>query len=362
MIYTSRVGDGVCDCCDGSDEIEASTCPNTCAEVAATRTKLLERLQEGIAKAKEARRDAKNTRQRWRVEIDDIKAQLPDLERRLQDALPPAVAAEIGSLKELVDSLKSQVRQLEAEVKQRQTREAELQVENERLRADCADKSGPGPDGGADNKGGAAKQVSEYAKWMDNSETLLQEKEEKAADKSVSEPPAESQVAQTQDNSGVSAGASDATGLSVNSTEIKETIDAKRKRVEDLEGKVAFWSSDKLGYFSLLDRCLEHKVAGYAYKLCFFKDAHQDSVSLGKWSGWRGNGGSFTDGQSCGDGLSRSMRVKFRCAGEDAVVEVSEPNRCTYEAIVHTPGACGKRSREELEKALPDIRFPRDEL
>jgi len=358
MIYTSRIGDGVCDCCDGSDELETSICSNTCTGVAAERAQLLERLREGIAKHKEARREAKNTRQRWRVEIDEIKAELPGLEKQLQDTLPAAVAAEIGSLKQLVETLRSQVQGLHAEVEQRRTHEAELQAENERLRVDCAGVASPAPGSEMEKD---AKQVSEYAKWMDNSETLLQEKEE-PADKGVSAPSGEGQSAQTQ-NSGASAEASDATGLNANSTEIQETINAKRKKVEELEGKIAFLPNDKLGYFSLLDKCLEHKSVEYTYKICFFKDAHQDSVRLGTWSGWRGDRqGSFTGGQSCGDGLSRSLKVKFRCAGVEAVVEITEPNRCAYEAIVHSAGACGKRSREELEKALPDIRFPRDEL
>jgi len=223
---------------------------------------------------------------------------------------------------------------------------------------DCASEESPAP-GSKTDKG--VKQVSEYARWMDNSDTLLQEKEE-PADKSVSAPSGQSQGAQTQ-NSGASPEATDANGLNGNSTEIQEAINAKRKMVEELEEKLVFLPIDKLGYFSLLDNCLEHKAVEYTYKLCFFKDAHQDSVQLGRWSGWHGDRqGSFTGGNSCGDGLTRSLNVKFRCAGAEAVIDVTEPNRCAYEAIVHSPGACGKRSREELEKALPDIRFPRDEL
>ena len=51
LIYASRVGDGVCDCCDGSDEA-GKLCPNSCLSNAATRETYLQQsasMAEAIA-------------------------------------------------------------------------------------------------------------------------------------------------------------------------------------------------------------------------------------------------------------------------------------------------------------------------
>ena len=50
-IFMSRVGDGVCDCCDGADEAHAypsTRCPDTCSAQRVEAKKALERLAEGL--------------------------------------------------------------------------------------------------------------------------------------------------------------------------------------------------------------------------------------------------------------------------------------------------------------------------
>jgi protein kinase C substrate 80K-H len=42
-IFSSRVNDGVCDCCDGADEFRSKSCPNTCVEEAGKGLAALER-------------------------------------------------------------------------------------------------------------------------------------------------------------------------------------------------------------------------------------------------------------------------------------------------------------------------------
>merc|ERR1712216_394022 len=153
--------------------------------------------------------------------------------------------------------------------------------------------------------------------------------------------------------------------LEVNQTELQSSIDKDTTRLAELEGKLKFLADDKLGYFPLIDKCLESKVQGYNYKICFFKEAKQDDWLLGKWSDWQGRGRAlFKGGQSCGDGIDRALVVKFRCAEVERIVEVDEPNRCQYEAVVHTPGACGKKSQEEVQRASAGqagrVRFPKD--
>ena len=58
MLFLSRVNDTVCDCCDGSDELPAARCPNTCQRLA----------RDAVA----ARDEAKQRRQLGEVERQRI--------------------------------------------------------------------------------------------------------------------------------------------------------------------------------------------------------------------------------------------------------------------------------------------------
>merc|ERR1712176_1174301 len=58
-----------------------------------------------------------------------------------------------------------------------------------------------------------------------------------------------------------------------NITQLQKDVDSKTTDIVEMEKKIAFWQDDRLGYFSLLDKCLEKKLDKYLYKICFFKDA-----------------------------------------------------------------------------------------
>jgi len=119
-----------------------------------------------------------------------------------------------------------------------------------------------------------------------------------------------------------------------------------------LEKKLKALDEDKLGYASLLDQCLELKDEQYTYKLCFFNDAKQDYTSLGRWSAFTGpKQAEFTNGQMCPGGPARMLRVIFSCSSEMKVLEINEPSRCVYEALVTHPGACDELDAAALELA-----------
>lgn len=71
-----------------------------------------------------------------------------------------------------------------------------------------------------------------------------------------------------------------------------------------------------IALFAGMRRCYETPVDKYKYSVCMFKDAHQKDghalTRLGNWAGWEGDGAvaSFTNGQGCWQGPSRSMRVR----------------------------------------------------
>lgn len=121
-------------------------------------------------------------------------------------------------------------------------------------------------------------------------------------------------------------------------------------------------AEERLHFFGLTDKCVEKKDVEYTYKVCFFKEAHQNHVSLGRWEEWTGPlTATFKHGQMCPGGPERSMNIIFECGVEDEITRLGEPSRCVYEAVVKTAGAC-EPAHLEMEKGDPKPRTPKDEL
>ena len=73
----------------------------------------------------------------------------------------------------------------------------------------------------------------------------------------------------------------------------------------------------------------------------------------------------FQDGQECAEGIGgvgkvpRSMRVRFECGEEDAVLGVHEEGYCTYELRFATPSSCSLRTSRELRETLSALPKPK---
>ena len=121
-------------------------------------------------------------------------------------------------------------------------------------------------------------------------------------------------------------------------------------------------------WHALHSQCYTAKHGAFEYRLCPFDTFAQDGRSLGKYEGWRqvqpwekpvdGRVAKapltareadsigmhpremvFGDGEMCAD-KPRSARVLFKCADEDGLLGVVEPETCAYVAIFGTPSAC----------------------
>ncbi|CAJ1332259.1 unnamed protein product [Effrenium voratum] len=264
LIYTSRVRDGICDCCDGSDELAGDTtpCSNTCSDEGAERERTLERFRRGLEKHKEGRRDAKNSRQRWREEVESLKQQHAKLLKEDgQQTLRQGAMADLQRMKDEIEALKEQIRVLQARqdgMENQVTSSAsgrEASEESAAVAASAADVPKTQVDDVAKAPEEALPQVSEYAKkWMDNSEAMLE------TTPSTSQAIEETEVKQ--------AGSEPST----NQTDMKQKLDKTKSRIKELEDKLGFLPEDKLAYFPLLDTCLESdKFNGHTYSICFFR-------------------------------------------------------------------------------------------
>eukprot|EP00439_Symbiodinium_sp_Y106_P034266 s2514_g4.t1 len=346
LVYVSRVGDGICDCCDGSDE-EASRstrCPNTCREegerLSAERERKLKDLRAGLEVKHQTITEAKQSLVQKREDLDRLKAQLPELEVRLSEARKRKEELEAVKLQE---ECKTELPRLKEKVKSLEAKIASLEAQLTKGGAE-----------GASSTSTTTKVVSEYAKWMEGADAMQEPEEEEPEDEPSSKPVEDVEAASQEKVSGED---DDPAGKELK--ELEAQVKSDQALRERLERELQELPEEMLGFASLRDKCLEHKTSEYTYKLCFFKDAKQSFTRLGTWSGFTSSSEAlFKDGDMCYGGPARTLKVLFECGAEEEVVEVSEPSRCTYQALVRHAGAC-----EEADSAgSAKLRHPKDEL
>jgi protein kinase C substrate 80K-H len=56
----------------------------------------------------------------------------------------------------------------------------------------------------------------------------------------------------------------------------------------------------------------------------------------------------YEHGASCWSGPQRSTTVFLVCDSEDKIIDVSEPETCTYEMTVGTPAVCTEMDMPQL--------------
>jgi len=371
------VDDGVCDCCDGTDEAGLAakwrdvSCPNSCAEEgrldAETRQAALTLHRDGLAKKAKLVEDIRDDKKTWKEELEVLLAELP----RLQAAVATAKAAEANN--GTCDDVRAEVAALNITV-------AGLRDEVHRLRARLATLEGTSGDVQGKSADGAAASeavVSEYAKWMDGADSTLGKTEDPVEDPvedaedthssdgyleedDEDEDPGPIRDVSSRAGGTVAAASKSGPSSVVREAEkkVKDNKDAARKLQKKLEHLEA---EEHLPFASLYGRCISRSDAEYTYKLCFFTEAKQEHVLLGRWSGWTGpKEAMFDNGATCYAGPARKLRVIFECGLEAEIMDIGEPSRCSYEAHVKHPGACTEEDIALLER--PPVKHPKDEL
>ncbi|CAE7238458.1 PRKCSH [Symbiodinium pilosum] len=352
LVYVSRVGDGICDCCDGSDE-ERRICPDTCQEegarLRAEKERKLRDLRAGLQVKQATILEEQKQVVAKQEELDRLVSKLPNLETQL---------AEARKRKEEADAAKSQ-QECQSDLPKLREKVKLLEAKIASLEAQLSKDEGT-------TTSTTTKVVSEYAKWMEGADDAMgeeaeadreaeemQEPEPQEAHEASAGTSGEEQVDQDSSFSPISGAMLTPKELKALEEQVK-TDQASRDRLERWLRELP---QDKFGFATLRDKCLEHKTSEYTYKLCFFKDAKQSFTRLGTWSGFEGPlQAVFKDGDMCYGGPARSLRVIFECGAEEEVVDVSEPSRCSYQALVRHAGACEEHTEE------PRLRHPKEEL
>ncbi|EJD53947.1 endoplasmic reticulum protein [Auricularia subglabra TFB-10046 SS5] len=146
----------------------------------------------------------------------------------------------------------------------------------------------------------------------------------------------------------------------------------RKKESEDKELGQLFdvaWYGTEGQWKKLQNVCIEKEVGEYVYELCFFGSAAQKnknggSTSLGSFSSWNTKAGvasgspeyysvqMYTGGQRCWNGPERSVTLKLACGTENAILSVSEPEKCEYHYTATSPALCLPVTEKELREEL----------
>lgn len=152
---------------------------------------------------------------------------------------------------------------------------------------------------------------------------------------------------------------------------IKSQIDYLEKRINRIKessrvyeriNKTIGLSMDYL--IALWGKCFRYSTSSgeYKYEVCLFADAKQNNLRLGQYTSYEifdyrdvstsagfDEGTTekhvkllFTNGERCfATKRGRTMEVMLSCSLESELVDVSEPEVCSYAAVLKTPLACG---------------------
>ena len=445
-VPSSRVNDGVCDCCDGSDERDgATTCANRCVAMGASRRETLRAkvnaARGGLAEKREIVARAPEDRKRLIAEKDRLTRETAtaksevsrtaksrdDAEREEKRArrAEERLAAKTKAKTEDVDAVEDVEGEAETPVADASGKsEAERRVEEAAANVAAAMKAeevtavgdeDEAPEGetdeergrriarqwikdGGEDVGDAPADDSRILADVDddaidpNADADIDEEMDEEMDEETyaedSDSDSDSDPRSSPPSGGFSkflsgswfgGGEKDATrrvrdrvvAATNAALSARAAADAASATLRDLESKLddatvnlARYVGPRAEFAHMIGACYEAEVDKYAYSVCPFAEAKQDSTRLGTMTPLVANPNdpsevpstfSFVAGESCWNGPKRSMTVRLACGDATRLGGVTEPSRCEYAATLETPAACDERETEALEAELREM-------
>nr|CCC91259.1 putative glucosidase II beta subunit [Trypanosoma congolense IL3000] len=375
-ILHNKVNDGICDCCDGSDEYAGATqCANICADVQEREAKelllqverkkiSLEKKEKMIQQALIAREEDAPKIEEEKKELeslvntrDEVAGELPSLEER-EKAEKERLSGEFkvlkGFLEKPKDGEKGKPEFKNSCTKWRQTK-------------DCVSKSETNQDKGCDDI--ISSNESGYCDCVD-SKTNHTIKYEKNCDH---KPLRCSFVCRASGEEGTLSNVDDVYfDMDLPPPYSLPAANDLREKLKELDGKIEKLRSsikvraDRLSrnisnediLRTLTDQCFTLDIKVYTYELCMFKNTHQYSkgTSNGKNTGNWGRFGESTysswlstddysrmlyeNGDYCWNHEKRMTDVRIVCGPENVLLKVEEPMPCKYAMVFQTPAIC----------------------
>lgn len=127
---SSRVNDGICDCCDGSDESGTKSCPNTCEEMGRAAREEAERQAKLAKEGYQKRLDLVSKGKSYRKEKEEERTRI-DAERQMAEALKNEKEQLKQQLEEPEKQALERYRVIEEEKRRQEEEEEKSKSENE---------------------------------------------------------------------------------------------------------------------------------------------------------------------------------------------------------------------------------------
>jgi protein kinase C substrate 80K-H len=389
----SRVNDGICDCCDGSDELGSGVlCPNRCVEVEGELARQLEeerkRMQSAAANKAAMTEEIMKRREVLRVALPGQKAE----HGKLLDELP-VLEEKNNTLQKSLESVREELRvkydeweaaKAEREtagatedesscIKWRQTGKCKGDGPRERDRDKDCNAIIPGKDSGYCE---CATQDAEDASLNDGDDEGGADVGEESTVKyefSCGHP--DFTCMHVCDNNGEAA--VDAihqepqhprSYTTPEATAAEEALISLRKKLAELENTIA--ETEKVLNTTVpsteeLLRTLEGKTfemdfQDYTYAVTMFKNVHQRNKGeqsggtlLGMWKSFAENTYAmwakdaydltqmlYDGGMRCWNGVTRKVDIQLVCGPENKLTHIEEPAMCIYRMVFETPALC----------------------
>lgn len=389
----NSVNDGICDCCDGSDETESPTlCPNRCAEVARELVRQREAEQERSRKAAEGKAVMHSAALRRREEAAKSLAELEPEYAQIVADLPALEARKAAAEKE------QEALWAELGMKQDESEaglyESEFSDEATSCIRWCETGGciGTGPRESHRDKSCSNvidRDSSGYCECKTNDK-----KDEPEDDEEDVEPEAEGEGTEVRrgtvtyrfssghprftcmyvcDHSG-EAGVDQQPEKLESFTilgelrEASKSLERKKNRLEEVKGAMEaakkLLSSPTITTEDLL-RTLEKEeftidFQEYTYAIVMFDTVYQRDMGmttggnlLGLWKSFAENTYSvwakdahdltqmiYDNGLKCWNGVVRNVEVHLVCGPENKLMTVEEPSMCNYRMVFETPAMC----------------------
>ncbi|XP_073310646.1 glucosidase 2 subunit beta isoform X3 [Primulina huaijiensis] len=135
-----------------------------------------------------------------------------------------------------------------------------------------------------------------------------------------------------------------------------------QSRITSLTQKLKQDFGPEKEFHSFYGQCFEINQNKYVYKICPFKQATQveghSTSGLGNWEKFDDSYRImlFSNGDKCWNGPDRSLKVKLRCGLRNEAMDIDEPSRCEYLALLSTPALCLDDKLKELQEKLEALK------
>ncbi|PWU88041.1 putative protein kinase C substrate protein, heavy chain [Trypanosoma cruzi] len=376
----NQINDGLCDCCDGSDEYsDIIACPNVCAETQEIEEKKRlenERVREaGMREKEKMMEQVRKNREDDKVQLENEIMELEELRKSIEEKsvkLVPFEEKERAEKRRLLDEYNAAREVWEEKRKKNQRNNLNARGN---LTTDCIrwsptkicdpEEESPLVDKGCDDiiypfEAGFCECIN---KETDSKVAYDQECDHEPLQCSnVCENPEKDNKEMDDDRFDMDNGASfelpEARDLRLELKESREKVEKLSSSVEQIQNRLnrSINTGDVIRTFS--NECFSLNTSTHTYEICPLKDAHQydkgttHGQCIGRWGRFGDNTYSlwsstsdythmiFENGDRCWNGVTRMTDVYVICGPENKLVQVEEPSMCRYTMVFETPAVC----------------------